>query len=130
MDRTAKIAELEARVHRLEARLAGKVGALKMPTTAQEWQLFSDMPGVGVAARALTAALQKAATAISRGLAVLDDERSAPGVVTRAYYRFVYPVMTKYARWGASDTEPRNVAQGWLEKYAESLGYHFGYLDF
>lgn len=35
----------------------------EVPTTARGWQLYSDMPGVGVAARALAAAARKAVKA-------------------------------------------------------------------
>lgn len=38
---------------------AFKGGTFEVPTTAQGWELYSDMPGAGVAARALAARTKK-----------------------------------------------------------------------
>lgn len=75
------------------------------PSTIQDWQLYSSKPGAGVAARALTAALSRAVTAMKRGMSP-----------SAAYERFMVPVMSKHINFGATDTEPRNVALTALEK--------------
>lgn len=45
------------------------------------------------------------------------------------FKRYLYPVMDKHVSVGASDTEPRNVAAGYLQKVAEQEGV-LGWLDF
>lgn len=68
---------------------------VKIPTDAAAWQLYSDMPGAAGAARALTAALKRALRA--------SDREEAIKVMREA--------MDKRAQFGASDTEPRCVAE-------------------
>lgn len=71
--------------------------------TPREWQLFSDMPGVGLAARSLN---ETAVVALS--LATREE----------AYARMMRE-MDRLADFGAADTEPRAV-------FAEMLDEVFG----
>ena len=73
----------------------GPEGSCQIPCNAQAWQLYTDMRGVGLAARRLTAALKKAISAPKRtdALAIMDHALSAD------------------SKYGASDTEPRVVAE-------------------
>lgn len=90
------------------------------------------MKGAGKAARALTSALKKAEKEVRKRLAKegdADDKQGAAKILGDAYYKIVEPVMDQYSEFGASDTEPRVVAQDYLEKIANEMGIH-GYMDF
>lgn len=71
----------------------------KLPRTVHDWQLFSDMPGVKAVAAALTSALREARKVQKNG----EDP-----------WKILYPVMEKYSKFGACDTEPREVAASHL----------------
>lgn len=88
-----------------EFKLLKSKTTIKIPSTAEEWQLYSSSMKCGQSVRALTTALKKAIRAIEKG------ER-ADGLMDR----FMYPVMDAHASYGASDTEPRNVALDCLER--------------
>lgn len=85
---------------------------LKMDS--QDWELYSDMPGAGLAAHNLTEATRKALAEMSNH--IVDGD----GVLTAAKkaYEHVYGVMRKYESIGACDTEPRGVLIQVIEEYA------------
>ena len=80
-----------------------------LPTTKEQWQLY-DIPGAGIAARALTAALKRAEKACKS-----DENGGRKMSLGTAMNKIVYPVMSRYSKVGASDTEPRGVAIAYLE---------------
>jgi hypothetical protein len=63
---------------------------VQIPGDAEAWYLYSDMKGVGRAARALTAALKRALKAPNRDKAIA----------------IMREAMSKYSAFGAADTEP------------------------
>ena len=73
----------------------GVENEVSIPETADEWELFTDMKGVGRAARSLTGALKKALKARTRDQAI----------------KIMCERMTKYSEFGAYDTEPRDTAE-------------------
>lgn len=81
---------------------------------SQDWQLYSDMNGAGLAAHNLTTATRKALDGMK------DSIASGDGVLTAAKraYRHVYRTMEKYESLGACDTEPRGVLIQVIEEYA------------
>jgi len=76
-------------------RVPGVEAEVSIPETADEWELFSDMKGVGKVARSLTSGLKKALMARTREKAIeIMSER-----------------LSKYPEFGARDTEPRSIAE-------------------
>lgn len=73
---------------------------LNLPTTAEEWELYSSKKGAANAARGMTAALKKAIQAPTK-----DKARE-----------IMRGAMNKFAEFGASDTEPRMCAERYLGK--------------
>ena len=71
-----------------------------VPTGASGWELYSSMRGAGLAASRLTRAMEKALNAASR-----EDAIKIMGDALRAD-----------ANYGASDTEPRCIAEMILAK--------------
>lgn len=87
---------------------------MTLPRTAQDWQLYTSKPGAGVAARCLTAAL-------GRLLKEADRHKVEGYIPTRQtvgalIQKHLYPVMERYTKFGATDTEPRCVAYDTVEK--------------
>lgn len=81
---------------------------------SEDWQLYSDLQGVGLAAHNITEATRK-----TLGLMV-SDLSAGDGVKTAAIkaYRRVYETLRKYEELGACDTEPRGVLISIIEEYA------------
>lgn len=87
----------------------GFTGAtVNVPTNATGWQLYSDMRGVGLAASRLTRAMEKALNAPSHEDAI----------------KIMKSALRADANYGASDTEPRCVAEIILSK---GRGSSFGW---
>ncbi len=82
--------------------------------TARNWELYSDMKGVGKAARAMNAAMRKAYKVIEKDLGKYKyDEAEWGKRLAAVYYKHVEPVMRKHSSFGAYDSEPRyHVMQG------------------
>ncbi len=78
---------------------------VRIPTTGEDWELYTSSMACGRAARALTAALKRALLvvdkAIKAGTGHTDD-----GLET-LMDQHLYPVMSTYSSYGAYDTEPR-----------------------
>lgn len=80
----------------------------KMPTTASDWQLYDEMKGVDLAARNISLQLAKA-------LKILD---SSPTLETvKKIHELMLDVLIKYKKFGAYDTEPRQVLRYFLAYY-------------
>lgn len=112
--------------------------ATGLPTTTQDWQLYHDYKsgdegkpakGSTAAAKALTAALQKAEAEVRTKLG-----KGAGGDLGRfladIFSKFIEPVQSKHAKAGAADTEPRTVAKDYLEKVANEVTGHSGFINF
>lgn len=99
---------------------------ISIPTTGEDWQLYTYSMKCGTAARALTAALKKVLVEIdanaSKGYA--PTSRGADALIGK----HIYPVMRKYSDFGAEDTEPRYVAYHTVEQAIERLTGHRVYL--
>lgn len=85
-----------------------------LPRTAEDWQLYCSVPGAKTAARALTAAL-------GRLLKEADQHKGEGYIPTRhtvgaLIQKHLAPVMERYTKLGATDTEPRCVAYDAVEK--------------
>jgi hypothetical protein len=89
--------ELNEAVGRFEE-FEGPEGKTRVPLNASAWQLYSTMAGADEAATYLAEELKKAIKAPSRGEAI--------DIVNKA--------LSKYSSFGATDTEPRCVAEGCL----------------
>lgn len=92
---------------------------VRVPSTGEDWQLYSTSMACGTAARSLTAALV-------RVLKVLDRHATNGYIPTdegarKLYDEHLRPVMGKYSAYGACDTEPRGVAYGTMEKTVRTL---------
>jgi hypothetical protein len=104
---------------------------IKIPTTAGDWELYSTMPGVGKAARAMTTAIKKAI----REFKARIGQKDVPHLLGDVYEKHVSPVMSKYSSFGAWDTEPRYHAKQTLADAAKLMvfgtteGYHPEFVD-
>lgn len=76
-----------------------------VPDTASEWQLYANEPGAARAAKALAAGVRK----------VLKDKTAGTNL-HQSVKTHVFPVMSKYANFGAWDTEPMWVLRDTLAK--------------
>lgn len=88
--------------------IAGAVRSV--PSTIDDWQLYH-LPGAGKAARALTEALAKALRHAQTGPRNLTVEAYSESL----YRDHVRPVASKFAEFGAADTESRQVALSHLD---------------
>lgn len=82
----------------ITVKFSGKT--ISIPTSANEWELYSSMKGAGLAASRLTRALEKALNASSREQAI----------------KIMSEALSKNSKYGASDSEPRNNAEHYLSK--------------
>ena len=87
---------------------------IRVPTTPNDWQLFSEEPGAAGAARKMTAALK-------RSFRVLDDATKQGHTLDNALVYTCFEDLRIAAQalvnWGATDTEPRNVACNAMQRY-------------
>lgn len=92
----------------------------KNPRSINDWQIFSK-PGAGAAAKALTVALKKSQAVLLQSLRSkaykdlepdweVDHENRVAKLIGKVYSKVLYPVMSKFTNFGATDTEPRYVA--------------------
>lgn len=106
-----------------------KLAAWGDPRSAEDWQLYTNMEGVGVAARALTGALTRAKRLLHE---TFRDLKKVPRMgnafkiglekaVNKALNLVVYPVQDQFAHYGAADTDPRTIAWDALWQYAKEF---------
>jgi len=91
---------------------------MNMPTTANDWQLYTCSMNCGTAARSLTAALKRVIKKVED--MKMSEIKKAGGLsraITLASMNILDPVMNKYAEYGASDSEPYSVARWYLRKH-------------
>lgn len=74
---------------------------MNLPKTADDWQLYTCSMKCGTAARSLTAALKRA----------LKTETVAEA------QEIWYAVASKFSSYGATDTEPRDVAYTIIDEH-------------
>ena len=90
---------------------------VKLPTS---WEIYTSMPGSGVANRAISASAKKVATAMKKARDAKKDV--GPKLVHALVQKHVTPVFKKYHDFGTYDTEPRANMADYLSKYAKGLG--------
>jgi hypothetical protein len=91
---------------------------VEIPTTSDDWHLYTSSKTRGVAARVLTGALLK----VLRKIDHLHEHGGCPAVnVLHLYESILRPVMIRYAEYGAFDAESRRVALNALEKAYERI---------
>jgi len=100
--------------------------ALWTPRSRRDWQIY-DNPGAGQAARELTSALVKTRKLLMAALKTKEyksldpdwnpkDMSKVAKLIGKVYDKAMYPTMRKHNAFGATDTEPRNVAaQGLID---------------
>ena len=94
----------------------------QIPSTKEEWQLYSTMKGAGEAARKLTGALKRALNGFSREYGKTNhgmSNRGAGTLIGKLFEQHIRPVMNEYASYGASDTEPREAASQAIVDHAK-----------
>lgn len=106
-----------------------KTGSLEVPTTVDDWQLYSGVKGSSTAARAMTASLVRTIKAFGKiiknrtgaTLAVTKDEIIK--ALAEAFYDNLDKTMSKHGDQGAWDTEPRYVGKDAFLQGASLLLY-------
>ena len=86
-----------------------------IPSTAREWELYSDDPGAGAAANELFRASKEAIDTIADGK-VIDLEAN----VVKAE-RHITKVCQKHSKLGACDSEPLRHARGVVNRAVEKF---------
>jgi hypothetical protein len=84
-----------------------KGATVTIPSTGDDWELYTCTKKCGVAAKGMTAALKKAITAAKRALAKppYTQERITKAL-SEAYRAHLDPAENKYSNFGAADSEP------------------------
>lgn len=77
----------------------------KLPETGDDWELYTHSMKCGRAARSLTAALKRAITACAGGSSTYEAMKC-----------HFFPVASKYADYGSTDSEPVGTAERILDK--------------
>ena len=101
---------------------------VNVPSTGDDWQLYTSSMACGRAAAALTAALVRVAKEIDRNVA--KGYRPTEAGASELYRTVIEPVMSKYASFGAYDTEPRGVAYTAIERVTTTLTGESAHLFF
>jgi hypothetical protein len=92
--------------------------AAGQPTLQKDWEIYSSIPGHGAVTRALNAAAKKAGDALLKTLRTpeykdldpsyrREDLKKVGALLASVWSKSLYPVMSKYSDYGATDTEPR-----------------------
>lgn len=87
---------------------------VSIPSTGDDWELFTSSMACGTASRALTSALKKALKAVD-GFVHRGEKPVRAAYLAKCQY--VNPVQEKYASYGAQDTEPDTNAALALMRY-------------
>lgn len=108
----------------------------KPALTAGQWELYtvSHPPSVMArAARALNTATFRAMKDANKKLSKLPlgtPPEKAKLIVRDAYQNHIWATLEKYAKYGAQDTEPRDVAGYLMAQFAAWYGLHMTCADF
>lgn len=100
---------------------AAQKGPPTFDLSVRELQLYEGSRGGKKAAKAISAALTQAAKAFHEWYGARKkkpSERTVGQEIGELWGTIVSPVLSKYAKAGAEDTEPRNVTQDILERMA------------
>ena len=97
-----------------------KVGKIEVAVvaTAGEWELFSSSMNCDVATKALNDAVDRCAKAVAQASAKRLDVGKR--TLLALYKKELVPVMSRYSRFGASDSEPDYHACATLRKIASA----------
>lgn len=93
--------------------------SVNVPSSGDDWQLYTSSMACGRAAAALTGALVRVLTEIDQH--VSKGYAPTPDGAQHLYSTVIEPVMSKYAKFGAYDTEPRSVAYEAIERTVRRL---------
>jgi len=101
---------------------------VNLPSTGDDWQLYTSTKGCGRAAAALTAAVVRVAKEIDKKAS--EGYRPTEKGAAHLYATVIEPVMAKHSNFGACDTEPRGVAYDALDRIVsvvttETIRYNF-----
>lgn len=96
----------------------GRYAESDIPSTSDEWQLFTSTTSCWHAARPLTAAMKRALKRFER-----VAPKEGPAKAFSAAYLEWLETAHKYSDAGAFDTEPRAVARDAIERFAVAAGY-------
>jgi len=93
----------------------------------KNWELYSSSMKCGQATRALNAAMTLAAKKLIAGFKRQklheDDDEGIGRLIAGLRDKVLYPVMKKYSKYGATDTEPRfHAGQGLINAAKDYFG--------
>jgi len=88
--------------------------SVSVPSTGDDWQLYTCSMACGRAAASLTAAVVRVAKEIDQMAS--KGYRPTEAGASHLMNKVIYPVMSKYSSFGASDTEPRGVAYDAIDR--------------
>ena len=95
---------------------------VKVSLTANEWELYSSMTGIGAVARKLSSAATKGINEAHKVYAATKDKQAA----VKAAWGIWSPVSYEFSKFGASDTEPRYHFDSLLIKlFCKPLGLEY-----
>ena len=92
---------------------------VNVPSTGDDWQLYTSSMACGRAAAALTSALVRVLKTIDSNVAL--GYRPTEAGAQNLYSTVIAPVMSRSASFGAYDTEPRGVAYTAIERGVKAL---------
>jgi hypothetical protein len=92
-----------------------------VPRTPADWQIYVGHEDAKEAAKALAAAAEKAAKELRDELKGVSDHKVAAKIIGQVFDKHLRPVMSKYSKTGATDTEPRNVGAQFLIDVAKHV---------
>ena len=100
--------------------------SVNIPSTGEEWELYTVSMGCSVAARALTGAMKRSLRKFDTLLTKYGEDYREIGPESMAPF---YQAAEKYAKYGAYDTEPRYHARRTMQEYADKRGYYIPEVD-
>jgi len=86
--------------------------SVRVPQTADEWELYTSSMKCGSAARALTAALKKSMRLYAKDSTLYISDALEP----------FYVAARKWSKYGADDSEPHYHARDVMRRLQEQLG--------
>lgn len=102
-----------------------------VPNTPRALQLYSTMPGVEKAAQSISQGLRKAKNELDRDLRNKlgnldpdfnrDHAQKVAKLISFVFSLHVYPLLSKYQRYGAMDSEPYNTCLRYLTSVAKQF---------
>lgn len=93
--------------------------SVSVPSTGDDWQLYTSSMACGRAAASLTAALVRVAKEIDA--MAKKGYAPTPAGAYKLYNDIVEPAMNRNSEYGACDTEPRNVAYDAIERVVRTV---------